>query len=350
MSGAPIRTRRTAFGFTLIEILAVVGLLALVLLVAIDFYLQLSRSTNEAANRTRESRRAVAIVDRVARDIQAATLLVKPPEMDPLEWPWLFVAEDGEAGIGADRLKFVSRGHQPRSALEAESDLEIVAWMLEATPEGGRALYRWTSPHLPEGLDRSFPRPEDDNAWIVAEGIESFGVRLLAEDGEWRDAWDSTTIVESSQLPISAEITLSFVNPDTNGFAEPGPSYTRRVLLPMRPLEVALLTSPGGVVGFVNELVEEQRAESEGEDRDGDGRPDDEDPFGRDKEDDPNCITVNQCLARHPELFREFPNLAATFQASVQSIGDDCWSRWDPILRSTDFFRDLGGVNLSDCF
>ena len=70
--------RRSVSGFTLIEVMAVIFLTALVLGVALDYYYDLSNASQRAMDRTREVRRATAILDRVARDLQSATLVTKP--------------------------------------------------------------------------------------------------------------------------------------------------------------------------------------------------------------------------------------------------------------------------------
>lgn len=73
-------------GFTLLEVLAVVMLTAVVIGMALDFYLDLSRDTLRATHFTRDIRRATAILDRVARDFQRTVLLAKAPsEDDPLD-------------------------------------------------------------------------------------------------------------------------------------------------------------------------------------------------------------------------------------------------------------------------
>ena len=79
--------------FTLIEMLASIFLTSIVISVAVGFYINLSRATEAATLRLRESRHAATILDRVARDLQSALLLVKPADMDPLEHPWIFLAE-----------------------------------------------------------------------------------------------------------------------------------------------------------------------------------------------------------------------------------------------------------------
>ena len=109
MNGQP-RKRK---GFTLIEVMAVVALIGFVFFVALNFYTDLTRASTRASNHTRGVRRASAILDRVARDIEGALLLVKPPEMDPFAFPWIFLGETRLGGDASERLKFVTRNHDP---------------------------------------------------------------------------------------------------------------------------------------------------------------------------------------------------------------------------------------------
>jgi hypothetical protein len=274
-----------------------------VLFVAIDFYLDLSLASNAATDKTRSTRRAVVLLDRVARDLEGAVLLKKPEDVDPMAFPWLFVADSESTDAGADRVKFVRRGHHPNAASAVESDLELVAWI--ALPgesgEGDIEVRRSSWPQLPESLDRSFPTALDSD--LVAAGLASFGIKFLGESGEWTGRWDSTMLAGSSELPTMAEIEVSFRTGPEEGDVD-GP-YLRRVLLPLRPID-----------------LEAQLAKAEGQqqgnglpgDEDSDGIPDEEDDVDNDGDDTPAAdegdqadeaapeMTVEQCLAAAPEL------------------------------------------------
>jgi type II secretion system protein J len=229
---SPSRAREGAF--TLIEMLAVVTLTAIVLGVAIDVYIDLSNASARAADQTRVARRAAVILDRVSQDLEATVLVRKPDEVDPLEHPWVFLAESYQSSEGADHLKFVRRGRRRGDVETTDSDLEMVAWVTEPTERDDLELRRWSIPQLPEGLDRSFPRSEATQ--LVASGLASFGVRFLSPTGDWTDNWDSSTISQSGELPVAAEITVSLYVDDED--AQTSPPYTRRLILPMRPLDL----------------------------------------------------------------------------------------------------------------
>jgi prepilin-type N-terminal cleavage/methylation domain-containing protein len=251
------RTRpQEASGFTLIEVLAAVFLTSIVIAAALSFFVTLSTSTAAATAKTQDVRRAFTVLDRVARDLEGAYLLVKPAEVDPNVHPWLFVAESHLSTGGADRLKFSSRNYRPRNPIDHGSDLGVITYLLHASEDGnGYELLRSLSPGLPESLDREFPSAEDERFMVVADGLSQFAVRLSTDSGEWQDEWDSSLVVESSALPIAAEIEIAFIaeaapqDPErriddfafANEDAEEGESFVRRVAIPMRPVDLAAL-------------------------------------------------------------------------------------------------------------
>ncbi len=274
--------------FTLIEMLAVLFLTALVLWVAIDFFLDLSDASRAAVLRTRDGRQAAAILDRVARDLEGATLVVKPPELDPLDHPWLFLAEAQSGATGADRLKFVTRANRPRASQLHASDLAMVSYALVQNEDDETyRLMRSLRSALPEGLDRNIPSDERDGAVLFAEGLASFSVRLLDEEGGWVESWDSSTLTRASDLPVAAEITLALAGVDG---AQPVP-HSRRVRIPIRPLDLAQLLNnpdqPGGEAAKDGEEDGNEVGEADG------GKNAEEATSGEAKA---NARTISECI------------------------------------------------------
>jgi prepilin-type N-terminal cleavage/methylation domain-containing protein len=257
---------RKRTGFTLIEVMAVCALIGFVFFVALNFYTDLAHASARASDNTRGVRRASALLDRVARDIEGAMLLVKPPDMDPFAFPWIFLAETRLGGDASERLKFVTRNHNPTRTEAAETNLATVAYMVESRPDDSIALYRWTSPHLPESLDKSFPREGDDGSFLLAEGLQYFGFSFLGEDGELSGEWDSSTLLQSSSLPLAVEIQLSLMADQASDEEKP-PIYRRRVLIPIRPLDLAALADPNNPIFGTGEDEDSE----EGDDEDGKG-------------------------------------------------------------------------------
>lgn len=255
-------TPRASAAFTLIEMLASIFLTSIVISVAVGFYINLSRATEAATLRLRESRHAATILDRVARDLQSAMLLVKPADMDPLEHPWIFLAEASLLEEGADRIKFISRSAQrSRASSENPSDLRMLSYLLAPSEqqEGLFELYRFADPGLPEGLDRDFPDIDDPGARLVARDIESFSLRFRRGGGDWLDSWDSSTLVASGELPDEIEIRIALASEMESESDEleddpPANLHTRRITLRMRPIDLEqqleqVIAAAGGGAG-----------------------------------------------------------------------------------------------------
>jgi hypothetical protein len=194
-------------------------------------------------------------------------------------------------------MKFDSRSARP--AGEHAGDLGVVAYWVERGDGDDLRLMRWTSPALPESLDRDFPRSGDAGAQVVASGLTRFAVRFTDDEGQQVSSWDSSTLERSSQLPASAEITLGLADPTA---PEGEREFVRRVVLPIRPIDLAAALS--------------------GEDGDGGDEDDDEDDENQD-----DCVTVAQCRADNAPAFATWiaqqPDPAAA-QAMLDANASAC--------------------------
>lgn len=304
-------------GFTLIEVMAVVALIGFVFFVALNFYTDLSDASTRAADHTHGVRRASAILDRVARDLEGVMLLVKPAEMDPLAFPWLFLGEARLGGDASERLKFITRNHDPTRTDAAETNLATVAYVVESRPDDSVALYRWSSPHLPDGLDKNFPRADDDGSFLLAEDLGSFGFSFLGEDGELRGEWDSSTLLESSSLPVAVDIQLTMMTDRDSEEAE-APVYRRRVLIPIRPLDLVALADPNDPIFGSGK---EDAKESEGDEDEESDEGEDGSPSG-----DGGGYTNKDCF---PAVPASAPPIAHTCKALADSAPDMAFTRRD---------------------
>ena len=142
------RDSRRERGLTLVEVLAAILLTGMVIGSAVAFYINLADATTVATARTQEVRSATAVLDRVTRDLESSFLLAKPSDVDPLDHPWLFVAETRHMSDGADHLKFVTRNHRPSRTDAHGSDVGTVSYALVPTKDDGYSLLRMTSSRL----------------------------------------------------------------------------------------------------------------------------------------------------------------------------------------------------------
>jgi len=253
--------RRAAF--TLIEVLAVVLLTGIVIGIALDFYLDLSRASNRAAEQTRGTRRAATLLDRIARDFASAVFLHKPDALDPLAHPWIFLAESHGSELGADRVKFVTRNHDPHRTAVPESDLAVVSYVLRRNQEGGLELWRSESPRLPESLDREFPAAGSDGEALLADGIAAFGLTFLPSfdaQVEPKTSWDSSSLVDAGELPAGVEIRLAMADPARERPLEELTIHRRRVMFVVRPLDLEAMLGEGNGGGDDDEKDEDDLA------------------------------------------------------------------------------------------
>jgi prepilin-type N-terminal cleavage/methylation domain-containing protein len=242
-----------ARGFTLIEVLAVVLLTSLVIGVALNHYVNLSRATTRASHHSEGARRAVALLDRVAHDYESALLVAKPADVDPLDHPWIFFGEQRYSASGADQLKFITLAHRSRSSVAHESDLETVVYCLRQAEDGeSYRLLRWSSPRLPEpGSDlERMPCDESDGARLLADGLADFGVTFLGGAGDDTSSWDSSQLADSSALPEAVEIQVAFVDdlPAANALEDEPQLYHRSVPIRVQVLDMEELQDPTALV------------------------------------------------------------------------------------------------------
>jgi len=293
------RRPAAAGGFTLIEMLAVVLLMGLVLSVAMNFYIDLSRESTAATEDVRTERRAASLLDHVARDLEGTILMVKPDDVDPLAFPWVFFAES-RSGAGADRLLFMSRRFAERASDAPQSDLDRVAYSLAPADDGSFTLLRWSAPGLPDSLDREIPAPDAPGNLVLARELAGFGVRFLDDAGQWKTEWDSSQVADANKLPLAVEIQVALApGPDARPGTPPSGPFVRRLLLPLRPLDMAVLTGQKPQSGPDANKPGDQAGNGPGQ-----------------------CVTVAQCLARNPALMQG----SGVSQAVIQSIGGQCFS------------------------
>jgi len=281
---------RRGAGFTMIEMVVTIGITAMLITAVGTMYVQLTDASERATAYMRETRSATAVLDRVARDLRGAFLIRKPDDVDPLEHPWVFVAESAAAQDGADRVRFTTISQRTSRQEGHVSDIGTMAYVLHPNENDAFALYRWAETRRPEQLDRRFPGPDDPGVALVADDLAFFSMRFLSADGAWVDSWDSSLIAQSSELPIAVDIEIGRHPQDAQplGFGEaPEVSvYSRRVVLPQRPMDFEQLAGLGEEGTGTGDTPENQ-------DSDGDGIPDTEDPDQQDR--CPNG-TMGRCI------------------------------------------------------
>lgn len=291
-------------GFTLIEVMAAVVLSAIVITIAVSFQINLGSATDAARERLRTQRQAVALLDRLARDL-ASTYFISPSKRVIAGVnPWVFLTgRDFVDDDHSDKIKFITRNHQPQNLDGHASDLAVVAYYLTEEPDRpGYKLMRWRKIRMPMAYDASFPAPDNEYADVIGENLASFSLSMIDASGSEVPEWDSDRKRGKHSLPIAVRIKISMLDPadldpdyerdfdqeaedefdrdefndgyadeeeddleiDDEADGEERTVYSKLVILPLRPLDWAFLESEA-----------RNAAPGEATDSDGDGMPDD---------------------------------------------------------------------------
>jgi prepilin-type N-terminal cleavage/methylation domain-containing protein len=297
-----MRPESRARGFTLLEMLMVVLFTGILLTFAANFTLDITHASRAALEGGVDLRRATGVLDRIARDLEAAVLVKKPEALDPLEHPWLFFAE-ARTSDGADRLRFQARNHRPRGGAVHESDrVDLAYWLVPAEEGEGYDLLRWASARPPAvPLERGFPRRDDPGVERLASNVAHFAVLLQNEDGAWLSGWDSASPAQSSLLPIGAQIDLALLpalEDEEAAFGAPEPeAFSRRVVLALEPLDLEKALAGG----------------------------DDEEDEEGEEGDELACVTVRECESRNQAAVNAYLSSRPDLRGILDSIADQCW-------------------------
>lgn len=239
MSGHPLVAAgpRAQHGFTLIEMLVAIGLIALLVTVSVQIYLGIHRAEERARHALGRDRAAQVLLDRLERELVGARMIERDEGSDPLLHPYVFVGTDGQReGADADSLEFVSRG-SPRPPGTLPAGLRRISYTLHPAEDGaGLDLLRDEGPVSSEP-----PRtPNSDEAHVVARRLARFSLRYRPDaETTWLDAWDSAGVSQLDDLPAEVELTVQLLEPAGSGTWSVGAEHRRAIRLPVRPISLA---------------------------------------------------------------------------------------------------------------
>ena len=227
-------------GFTLIEILITIGILAMVMVTAMSLFDGITRAEDRARRAIGRGRAAEVLLDRVQAELVGAVMVVRADGTDPFFHPYLFYSPDGGSGLeDLDALRFIT---QTPAQVPGDSDGYGLRLVTYATVERGDEivdLVRDEAP-LPVGLQRDVRTTQDGQ--VVVEDLASFVLRFQAEgSSSWDDSWDSTAVARLDDLPVRVEVGISLMEEDEFGGAVAGDEHLRLVELPVRPFDLTPL-------------------------------------------------------------------------------------------------------------
>jgi general secretion pathway protein J len=198
------RRRFVARGFTLVEVLVAIAILALIAIVIYGAFAGMKRSKEgiERINdRHREGRLAMS---RMVRELQSAFISMHQPI--PPVMPVQKTIFKGTQGSPGDRLDFASFAHRRLVEDARETDQQEVSYYAASDSErsGVVNLVRRVSARLD-----MYPE-KGGKVEILATDIDLFELKYLdPATGQWKDRWDTTQATEQvGRLPLQVRVVL----------------------------------------------------------------------------------------------------------------------------------------------
>jgi general secretion pathway protein J len=193
-----------ARGFTLIEVLIAMGIVAVMAVMTIGSLSEIDRASSVAHDQEARHAAARLALRRLGRELSMAFLsdnFDTRKYRDPLT---LFVGRE-------DELLFTTMSHVRLYKDAKESDQSIVEYKLDADPEhsGERALFRREKPRIDDEPERGGHRD------LVADHITALRLQYWdAKRKDWVREWTTRTAEHAKELPQRVRIELEMTLPD----------------------------------------------------------------------------------------------------------------------------------------
>jgi prepilin-type N-terminal cleavage/methylation domain-containing protein len=303
-----------AEGFTLLEVLVSVVIMAMVLTFAFEAYQGIEHSYQRVGQSPSRDRAARTVMDRVERELVGSTLIQREDGSDPLLQPYFFFGATKEySDAEGDTLRFVTR-----TPIRAPGDpplaFEVITYGAVPSQTGpGLALIRQAEP-LTSQLVRDVNWQSPD---VVADNVALFLIRYEGEDSQPTEGWDSTGAAQLDLLPASVVLTVSLWEHDDAGKSVQGPEFTRTIDLPVRPFKLTPPKAPG-----------QQASCGQG-------------------------MTVQQCLDQFASAMDQAsPSLVSAIKDATGQVTDACWNPDQPsanLQRLKVLMGGLPGFDAGEC-
>jgi general secretion pathway protein J len=240
MKARRLRRRARGWGFTLIEVLISIAILAAITSLLYGAFASLKRSKDgltRLQDRHREGRLAMA---RISRELQSAFLSAHAPLNQALiVQKTIFKGERGTPGDRVDFTAFANRRLDRNSHLSDQCELSYYG---SSNPDGSGTtdLVRRIDTEL------DLEPTQGGRVEVLATDIDLFDLQYLdAQTGEWQESWDtSQSTGQPDRLPLQVRIIL-VLNGGSRSAAERSRGTIRLVtkvpLAMLQPLTFATL-------------------------------------------------------------------------------------------------------------
>lgn len=196
--------RRRRFGFTLLEVLISIAILAAITSLLYGAFAALKRSKDGLTRLQDRQREARMAMSRITRELQSAYLSAHAPLNQALVvQKTLF---KGQRGTPADRLDFTAFANRRLDRDSHASDQCELSYFGMPDPDGsGRT-------DLVRRIDTELDLEPDKGGRIevLATDIDLFNLEYMdAQTGEWQETWDTSQATgQPDRLPIQVRVIL----------------------------------------------------------------------------------------------------------------------------------------------
>jgi general secretion pathway protein J len=204
----PPRTRatqpkRAALGFTLLEVMVSIGIVAMIGVLIYGAFHGMSRSRRNITHVLDRHQQGRAALTRMTRELGSAFISAHLPigQMQ-ITRQTAFIGSDQS---GADRVDFTAFAHRRLARDAHESDQAEISYFGSRDPDTGNLdLVRRIDKTIDEDPSRG------GIVQVLAENIESLDIAYLDPvTGEWLETWDSTQpAAQLGRLPAQVWITI----------------------------------------------------------------------------------------------------------------------------------------------
>lgn len=242
-----IRSPRAARGFTLLELVIALGMVAVL---AVSLYTSIHiafGATDSAEAALQPPRTAEIALDFIVNDLQNAmapnangdtyntvavssamsatnltiTTSTGAASQTVLAGNFEALQSQDDRGHEADDLVFFTTASSPKHT-DANGEIKQVEYTVERAAGGQYELIRRVGRNL---LSEQQVQPD---AEVLCRGVSSFSIQY-STGSVWQDTWDSTQ--EDNTLPAAVQITLELERPTTNGSPPGTVSFVRTIPL-----------------------------------------------------------------------------------------------------------------------